>query len=411
MEPKQILKEAEALSNKLTERRRCLHKRPEVGFDLAQTTAYVKSELNKIGCTPADCGKAGVTVSIGGKRPGKVFLLRADMDALPIREESGEAFSSENENMHACGHDLHTAMLLGAAELLKAHEDEINGTVKLMFQPSEETLEGANDMIGAGVLENPKVDAALMIHVISAMPLPAGTVVVCGSGVSAPGADFFSIKISGKGCHGSMPNKGVDPINAAAHIVTALQTVSARELSVSQDAVLTFGSIHGGNAPNIIPDSVELTGSLRTYDEEVRNFVKKRLTEIVSGIASTLRAEAEVSFDKECPVLENDAQLAHSTAVYVKELLGSEKAFSQEELSSPSGSKKSGNSLGSEDFSFVSRRVPSIMLSLAAGEPQKGFVHPQHHPKVMFDESVLPAGSAVYAYTAMRWLEDREKGG
>lgn len=409
MEFEQLLKQAKNYQNKLVETRHYLHQHAETEFNLTETKKYIKAELAAMGYEPKDCGKCGITVTVGGKKSGKVFLLRGDMDALPIKEESDVPFSSINGNMHACGHDMHATMLLGAAKLLKDMEDDINGTIKLMFQPAEEVFEGAKDMIGAGVLENPKVDAALMIHVMAGMPFPAGTVIVCSGGVSAPGADFFKIKIQGKGCHGSMPNNGVDPINVAAHIITALQEIHSRELSLNDDAVLTIGSIHGGQAPNIIPDTVEMNGSIRTYDEEIRKYLKNRMTEISTQIASAFRAKAEVSFDRGCPVLLNNADLSKDVAKYAKELLGSDKALTQSELLSKSAdSGKPVKSTGSEDFAYISQEVPSIMLSLAAGEPEKGYAYPQHHPKVKFDESVLSSGSAVYAYTAVRWLEEHK---
>lgn len=409
MQPEKLLKQAESCQNKLVETRHYLHQHAETEFDLTETKKYIKSELASMGYEPKDCGKSGVIVTVGGKKPGKVFLLRGDMDALPIKEESDVPFSSNNGNMHACGHDMHATMLLGAAKLLKDVEDEINGTIKLMFQPAEEVFEGAKDMISAGVLENPKVDAALMIHVMAGMPFVAGTVIVCNGGVSAPGADFFKIKIQGKGCHGSMPNNGVDPINVAAHIITALQEIHSRELSLNDDAVLTIGSIHGGQAPNIIPDTVEMNGSIRTYDEEIRKYLKNRMTEISTQIAAAFRAEAEVSFDRGCPVLLNNSDLSKDVTKYAKELLGADKALTQSELlSKSSDSGKPVKSTGSEDFAYISQEVPSIMLSLAAGEYEKGYVYPQHHPKVKFDESVLADGSAVYAYTALRWLEEHK---
>lgn len=409
MQPEKLLQQAESCKDKLVATRHYLHQHAETEFDLTETKKYVKAELTAMGYEPKDCGKCGVTVTVGGKKPGKVFLLRGDMDALPIKEESDVPFSSSNGNMHACGHDMHATMLLGAAKLLKDMENDINGTIKLMFQPAEEIFEGAKDMIGAGVLENPNVDAALMIHVMAGMPFSAGTVIVCSGGVSAPGADFFKIKIQGKGCHGSMPNNGVDPINVAAHIITALQEIHSRELSLNDDAVLTIGSIHGGQAPNIIPDTVEMNGSIRTYDEEIRKYLKNRMTEISTQIAAAFRAKAEVSFDRGCPVLLNNTDLSKDVAKYTKELLGADKALTQSELlSMASDSGTPVKSTGSEDFAYISQEVPSIMLSLAAGEPEKGYAYPQHHPKVKFDESVLAQGSAVYAYTALRWLEEHK---
>lgn len=406
MNTKEFLKEADQLNDWLIEHRRYLHTHPGTAFDIADTLDYVYQELSTMGYQPQKCGKAGIVAIAGGKKPGKVFLLRADMDALPIKEEADVDFASTNGNMHACGHDMHTTMLLGAAKLLKAHEDEIPGTIKLMFQPAEEIFEGSHDMITAGVLKNPNVDAALMIHVMAGLPVAPGTVISCDAGVSAPAADYFYIHVQGKGCHGSMPNNGVDPITVAAHIITGLQEIHARELDLSDEAVLTIGSIQGGKAANAIPDTVEMGGTIRTYDENVRSYIKNRICEISSGIASAFRASADVTFGSGCPTLVNDKDLSICTANYVKELLGPQKAFTAGQLNAMSNSGKAPKSAGSEDFAYVSQEVPSIMFALAAGHPDEGYCYPQHHPKVKFDESVLPSGSAVYAYTALRWLEE-----
>ena len=404
MTSEMLLQEAAELRDCISRERRALHQNPETGFDISATLSFVKSELLDMGLQPMDCGKAGVVALVGGKKPGKVFLLRADMDALPITEEADVDFASQNGKMHACGHDMHTAMLLGAARLLKAHEDEIAGTVKLMFQPAEELFEGSHDMIQAGLLEHPKVDAALMIHVMAGMPFPAGTVIVSAPGVSAPAADYFEIKVQGKGCHGSMPNTGVDPLTAAAHILIAIQEIHARELAMDDRAVLTIGTMNAGTAANVIPDSVTMGGSIRTFDEQTRAFIKQRLAEISEGIARSFRGEASVSFGSGCPTLVNDRDLSVCCEQYVKDLLGSGKAFSVAELNAMSGGGSS-KSAGSEDFAYVSQEVPSIMLALASGQPEKGYGYPQHHPMVKFDEDALPVGSAVYAYTALRWLE------
>ena len=403
MNGEQFLKGAENYKDKLIKNRRYLHEHPETGFDLTETIAYVKSELTEMGYEVKECGKAGLTATVG-KKEGKVFLIRADMDALPIKEESGVEFASKNGRMHACGHDMHTAMLLGAARLLKERENEIEGTVKLMFQSAEEIFEGSGDMIKAGVLENPKVDAALMIHVMAGVPIKAGTVIVSAPGVSAPAADYFEISVQGKGCHGSMPNLGTDPINAAAHILIALQEINARELAALDKAVLTIGKINGGTASNVIPDKVIMGGSLRTYDEETRGFIKQRMEEIAENTAAAFRTKAEVVFGSGCPTLLNNEELSADAEKYVGELLGNEKTISAAQMNSGGLSKTA----GSEDFAHVSQEVPSIMLALAAGEPEKGYKYPQHHPQVKFDEEVLAAGCAVYAYTAMRWLEEHK---
>lgn len=403
----EILQEAIKDHDKIIKDRRYLHTHPGTGFDIEETVAYVKKALMDMGYDPQPCGKAGLVALVGGKKPGKVFMLRGDMDALPMVEEADVDEPSTNGKMHACGHDFHTSMLLEAARLLKAHEDEIEGTVKLMFQPAEEIFEGAQDMIRSGVLKNPEVDAALMMHVMAGMPFSAGTAIVCDGGVSAPAADYFTIKVQGKGCHGSMPNVGVDPINVAAHMITALQTIHARELALSDEAILTIGSIHGGSVGNVIPDCVEMQGSIRTYDEAVRGFMKERMVSIVENIAASFRAEATVSFGSGCPTLVNDASLSNCVVQYIQELNGTGSAFTAGQLAALSGAKKVAKTAGSEDFAYVSQEVPSIMLALAAGHPEKGYIYPQHHPKVKFDEAALPVGAAIYAYTAMRWLQDQ----
>ena len=295
MTKEQILQEAKALQEEIKSHRLWLHTHAETGFDLTETKPYVKSALTEMGYAVHECGKAGLVTTVG-KPGGKVILLRADMDALPIAEEADVDFACKNGRMHACGHDMHTAMLLGAAKILKAHESELGGTVKLMFQPAEEIFEGSKDMIASGVLENPRPDAALMIHVAAGMPLPAGTVVVSAPGVSAPAADYFTIRVHGKGCHGSAPQNGIDPLTAAAHILIALQEIHARELSASDEAVLTIGTFHAGEAGNVIPDTATMGGTIRTYDEKTRAYLKERMTAIAQSIAEAFRASAEVSF-------------------------------------------------------------------------------------------------------------------
>lgn len=401
MTKEQILQEAKALQEEIKSHRLWLHTHAETGFDLTETKPYVKSALMKMGYTVQECGKAGLVTTVG-KPGGKVLLLRADMDALPIAEEADVDFACQNGRMHACGHDMHTAMLLGAAKLLKAHESELDGMVKLMFQPAEEIFEGSKDMIASGVLENPRPDAALMIHVAAGMPLPAGTVVVSAPGVSAPAADYFTIRVHGKGCHGSAPQNGIDPLTAAAHILIALQEIHARELSASDEAVLTIGTFHAGEAGNVIPDTATMGGTIRTYDEKTRAYLKERITAIAKNVAEAFRASADVSFGSGCPTLVNDKGLSETVTGYLKDLLGANRAFTTAELS---GGKPARGG-GSEDFAYVSHEVPSLMLALAAGEPSKGYVYPQHHPKVKFDESVLSTGAAVFVDCALQYLRE-----
>ena len=401
MTKEQILQEASALQDEIRSHRLWLHTHAETGFDLTETKPYVKSTLTEMGYTVQECGKAGLVTTVG-KPGGKVLLLRADMDALPIAEEADVDFACKNGRMHACGHDMHTAMLLGAAKILKAHESELDGMVKLMLQPAEEIFEGSKDMIASGALENPRPDAALMIHVAAGMPLPAGTVVVSAPGVSAPAADYFTIRVHGKGCHGSAPQNGIDPLTAAAHILIALQEIHARELSASDEAVLTIGTFHAGEAGNVIPDTATMGGTIRTYDEKTRAYLKERMTAIAQSIAEAFRASAEVSFGSGCPTLVNNKDLSEKVTGYLKDLLGANRAFTTAELS---GGKPARGG-GSEDFAYVSHEVPSLMLALAAGEPSKGYPYPQHHPKVKFDESVLSTGAAVFVDCAINYLRE-----
>ena len=259
-------------------------------------------------------------------------------------------------------------------------------------------------MIDAGVLKNPDVDAAVMMHVMAGMPIPSGCVLIMAPGVSAAAADVFTINIQGKGCHGSSPQSGVDPLNAAAHILLALQELNARELGTSDSAALTIGSMNGGTAANVIPDSAVMRGSLRTFDEETRAFLKQRIREVSEGTAAVFRAKAEVTFDSGCPSLYNDPALSADAEKYLGQLLG-RGAIPVAQMQSAAGGKKVSGG-GSEDFAAVSRQVPSLMLGLAAGEPDKGYAFPQHHPKVRFDESVLPVGAAVHTWMALSWLAD-----
>lgn len=394
-----FINEAQTLENELVENRRYLHQNAEVGFELTKTTEYVKNKLEELGFQVTPCGKNGLVALIGNEN-GKTFLLRADMDALPIKEETNVDCACKTGNMHACGHDFHTAMLLGAAKLLKNHENEIKGTIKLMFQPAEEILSGAKNMIENGVLENPKPDGALMIHVMAGLPLKTGTIIVA-NGISAPAADYFTINIQGKGCHGSTPQQGIDSLTIGAHTLIALQEINARELGVSDEATLTIGKMKGGTTGNVIADKTVLEGTLRAYDEEVREHIKKRISEISQGIADTFRGKGTADFGKGCPPLKNDRELSEEIERYLTNAFGEEWVLNTEKMGGRTN--KSG---GSEDFSYISQEVPSVMLALAAGNSEEGYIYPQHHPKVKFDEKVLPIGSAVLAESAFSWLEN-----
>ncbi len=393
----ELLKNAKEIQRELIEHRRYLHENAECGFALTKTLGFIEKQLKDMGYTPKKCGKAGLTAEVGDG--GKRVLLRADIDGLPIKEKSGLSYACKNGNMHACGHDLHTAMLLGAAKLLKANEGRLKGSVRLLFQPAEELLEGAKNCIEAGVLEG--VDCAVMLHVLTALDIPMGEVIVSSEGVSAPAADYFSMEIKGKGCHGSSPWRGVDPLTVAAHILLGLQALSARELSPAQTAVLTVGSIQTGEAANAISNAALLHGTLRAFDEEVRSFVKRRMETIVKQTAKAFRASAKVKYGGGCPTLVNDGELSKLAYEAAKKLLGEERVATSKGIGGDVRKKEG----GSEDFAYISHAVPSVMIALSAGERSKGFAYPLHHPKVKFDENALPIGAALYAELAQKLLE------
>lgn len=248
-------------------------------------------KLREFGYDPQEICESGIVATINGNKPGKTFLLRADMDALPMAEATACDFKSMNGYMHSCGHDMHTAMLLGAARLLKQNEDLIEGCVKLVFQPDEEGFTGAKSMIKAGVLENPKVDAAMAMHVHSGTP---SNMILCGLGTSIAGCNRFRIVVKGKGCHGAMPEMGVDPINIAAHIYLALQGIITREISATPSAVVTIGKFVGGEAANIIPGEVIMEGTIRSLDKEIGEFIFNRMNDIVTSTAKMFRGEAKL---------------------------------------------------------------------------------------------------------------------
>lgn len=391
MNRKDLLARARELSGPITEDRRYLHAHAETGFDLRGTCAYVEQRLQQIGVTARKCGRCGLVADIGsGKAP--CILLRADMDALPIREESGESFACTDGRMHACGHDLHTAMLLGAARLLKERENEIAGTIRLMFQPAEEILEGSADMLADGLLDAPAPEMAFMLHVMTGVELPVGTVVVSSPGTSAPAADMFEIRVQGKGCHGAMPHTGVDPIVAGAQIVLALQSLQAREISISQRAVMSIGSFQAGDAPNVIPDEAVIRGSMRAFEDETQAFLLQRTRELAELTAQAHRAQASFRSLSHCPTLQNDPDVSRFARETLVEMLETGQVLESGELSG-SASRSS----GSEDFASVSHRVPSVMAAIAAGSPAEGYNQPLHHPQVRFDERALPVGAAAYA--------------
>lgn len=388
----------QADADRLIADRRYLHAHAETGFDLHDTYAYVWNQLMDMGLMPKSCGQCGIIADIG--TGDRCVLLRADMDALAIREETEVPYASTNGCMHACGHDLHTAMLLEAARLLKAREKEWPGSIRLMFQPAEEPLLGAADMIENGLLADVKPVAAFMIHVLTNIDLPAGTVIVSAPGVSAPAAGMFEISIQGKGCHGAMPHTGVDPVTIAAHTVLNLQQIQTREISMTESCALTIGMLQAGDSANVIPDRAVLRGSLRAFDDETHQYLIQRVEEIAGGTATLFHGSAKTQMLGGAPTLVNDGALSDMALSALRKMLGEERVLLSSELGGDA--KKSS---GSEDFAHVSHAVPSLMVALAAGCPQEGYGYPAHHPMVKFDEAALPIGAATYAQLALNALK------
>lgn len=383
---------AKELNEQIIAWRRQIHENPELGLEQPKTVALVSEALKKMGLEPKEMG-GGVVALIQGSQPGKTILLRADMDALPMEENSGLPFASKIPGAaHTCGHDMHTAMLLGAAQILSENRESLHGCVKLMFQPGEEVGLGASQMLDAGVLENPHVDVAMGIHTLIATDVPSGKIAL-SPGMTLSSSDVFRIDVTGKGCHGSRPEVGVDPINILCHIHTLLQTINSREKPQQQPAVMTIGEFFAGKAPNIIPNSGYMTGTIRTFQPEVRSLVKRRLQEISEGTAATLGGTATVTFSAGMPALCNNEALTEEMIGYLKELLGEDGVV-------PMPAR-----MASEDFAGVTERVPGVFMRLSMGSKEEGYCYDGHHPKVVFDEAAMPAGAAAYAYGAFRWLE------
>ena len=390
---KEIMNQAKAIKEELITFRRTIHSNPEVGQSLPKTKLYVTEKLKEFGYDPKEICESGIVATIEGSEPGKTFLLRADMDALPGKEATDCDFKSNNGCMHACGHDMHTAMLLGAAKLLKQNQDKIKGTVKLVFQPDEEGFTGAKRMIESGVLKNPDVDAAMSMHVHSGTP---SNLVLCGLGTSIAGCNRFRIVVRGTGAHGAMPELGVDPINIAAHIYLALQEITAREISATQPAVLTIGKFTG-EAPNIIPEEVVMEGTIRSLDKETGEFIFNRMNDIVVSTAKMFRGEAELIELSSVPPLTNNNDLAKEVTSYIKDILGEKSVVLFE-----------GGGMGSEDFASYSYEVPSVYLMLGAGTKQEdpSYGEAMHNPKVVFNEDILVTGAAMHTYSAIMWLKN-----
>jgi amidohydrolase len=410
----------EDLDRWLRETRRMIHMQPELLCEEHQTSELVQKHLTELGVrfrkgvggdgrplymsadalkragikTYPTTGGTGVLAEISGTRgagAGKCVLLRADMDALPIEEANDVPYRSQVPGkMHACGHDVHTTVLLGVAEVLSGLTDTFDGTVKLMFQPGEEGAGGAVAMIHDGILDNPPVDAAFALHVATE-PRPGE--VAIGSGPHAAAADTFEITVTGKGGHAAFPHTTIDPVVVASHIVVALQTLVSRELDPIETAVVTVGTIQAGTVDNVIPQTARMTGTVRTYIPAVRDHMESRLTEIAQVVARAFRAGAEVVYLRGYPPMINDPEMAAFARGVAEELLGAENVHVAKPI------------MAGEDLAFVLDRVPGCMLSLGVGNPERGLIYPPHHPRFDADEDALAVGVRLMSAIALRYLK------
>ncbi|HML69059.1 MAG TPA: M20 family metallopeptidase [Clostridia bacterium] len=369
--------------------RRMLHQHPEIGLNLPFTTDAVCAVLSEYGILHQRV--AGGVIANIGKPGGKRILLRGDMDALPIAEKTGLPFASQNGAMHACGHDLHAAMLLGAAMLLQSHEDALTGEVVLMFQAGEETADGAGSMIAAGVLD-PLPDFAAAIHIAGNEAYPTGAISV-NTGAVYASRDEIHVCVRGMGGHGAEPHKAKNPIYCALKIIDALTDMMRLEIDAESPSVLTVCKIEGGSAANVIPETCIFSGTLRMTNEGKRAYVLARIREIAAGVAAAYGMRAEVELAGAIPMLVNDAAFAQTVQVWLESgLTGA--------LIAPLGSHFS---MGSDDFALISSRVPAVYMYILSQSPE-GRHYPEHHEKVEFDDEAVPTGAAVYAEIAYRYL-------
>ena len=384
-----FLKRAQELEASMKNDRHYLHQNAEVGFDLPITTKYVMDRLQEIGLEPKEICKSGVTALIEGKKPGKTYLLRADMDALSMNEENVLEFTSKTNAAHNCGHDMHTAILLGAAQILKENVDELEGNVRLMFQPNEEAFLGSKAMIEAGVLDD--VDVASCMHMM--LDYDASNY-ACAPGFFSSSCDGFKITVNGKGCHGAMPHLGIDPINVGMSICTAFQQLVSRETPPKETASLTFGQFSGGNTPNILPDKVVIQGTLRTYNAELRAKLVNRMQTIVKSAGEMYGTTVEYEVLSDVPSIYVNPEMLEEVKTYLSEIEGLTLANDNFRITP------------SDDMAFISEKVPTVYLLLQARV--KDNPYPHHNPKVLFDESAMTWGAAMHAQCAFEWLKNHK---
>jgi amidohydrolase len=394
-----FLNEAKQLFSYTQTLRRDFHLHPELGFREVRTGGIVAKELETLGIeVTKGVGKTGVVGLLEGAKPGPTLLLRFDMDALPIVEETGAEYASQNNGvMHACGHDGHTAIGLTVAKMLNARRDQLAGTIKFCFQPSEEgnngeEVGGAEMMMRDGVLDSPRVDMTLALHLWNEKPL--GWLGVAGGPVMA-GADIFTVKVIGKGGHGAIPNAAIDPVVAAANIVNALQSIVSRNVAPRETAVVSVTTIHGGTAFNVIPQEVTLEGTIRTFDNGVRQKVVERFEQIVRGVGEGMGCQIEVNIKRLTPALVNNDLVTTQVQEAARRVL------SESHLDTASYI-----TMGAEDMAFMLEKVPGCFFFIGSNDKARHLDYGHHHPKFDFDEEALVRGSALMAAAAMTVLGD-----
>jgi amidohydrolase len=387
-----FLDDAQALFEYTRDLRRDFHKHPEIGFKEIRTANIIAKELTNMGMeVKTGVGQTGVVALLEGKESGPVVLLRFDMDALPIQEETGAEYSSVNEGvMHACGHDGHVAIGLTVARLLNNHRSEFKGTVKLVFQPAEEGLGGAERMIADGILYSPAPDVVLALHVWNDKPV--GWIGIVPGPVMAA-ADSFYVRIIGKGGHGAVPNLCNDPVLAASQVINSLQSIVSRNVSPLKGAVVTVASIHGGEAFNVIPSEVELKGTVRTFETTVRDRVISRFEQIVENVTRALECESKVEIKSIMPAVVNHPEITKRVQQVASRLLPNDQLDFQTVT------------MGSEDMAYMLQQIPGCYFFIGSANKEKNLDASHHHPKFDFDESILPKAAGLMVASAMEFLE------
>ena len=393
MSPTRLLQDVNALGDQLIAWRRDLHQHPELGFHEQRTASIIARALQDLGLeVQTGIAETGVVAVIDGARPGRTVMLRWDMDALPIQEATGAPYASTTPGvMHACGHDGHVAIGLGVARVLCSRRENLQGRVKLVFQPAEEGLGGAERMIAAGVLEDPSPDAALGVHLWNMRPV--GWVGI-GDGPVMAGAEVLEIEILGKGGHGAAPHQACDPVPAAAQIISALQTIVSRNLDPHAAAVISITQVHAGEAFNVIPDRVVLRGTIRTFDPDVRQTVLRRVTEVAVGVAGALGCTARVRLTPLTPPVVNDPAVAERVRATARRLFPGVVLDEAE------------RSMVSEDMAYFLQAVPGCFALVGSADPARGLGAPHHNPQFDFDEAALPRAVALLAAATLDLLDE-----